>query len=212
MKARGIDDFDAIAPVYDTLATAVFGRSIKKAQQFFLHEIPKDGKVLILGGGTGWLLADLLRANPGCEIWYVEASSSMIALAKSNIAHIKKPLVYFIYGTQEQVPEHITYDVVIANFYFDLFSESTLEPLLRQLRCVMSSNGKLLVCEFIENNKWWQPLLLSAMYLFFRLLCNIEATSLPDWHRQILAAKFEVKESKLFFGNFIWSAMYTIVD
>ncbi len=212
MNAPKAGGFDTIAPMYDTLATMVFGRSIRNAQLFYLNEIRKGGRVLILGGGTGWLLADLLSSNPGCEIWYVEASSRMIDIARSNIDNIPKARVHFIHGTQALLPSHLMYDAVIANFYFDLFSTSSLEPLLKQIHSVILPNGKLLVSDFVKNNLWWQSALLSAMYVFFRGICKIEASDLPDWQRLLLNYKFELKSSKGFYGNFIRSVVYEIGD
>jgi tRNA (cmo5U34)-methyltransferase len=210
MNTPQLGGFDAIAPIYDTLATMVFGRSIRNSQLFYLNEIPKGGRVLILGGGTGWLLADILRSNPGCEIWYVEASSRMIDITRSSIDKIPQARVHFIHGTQAQLPLHLMVDVVIANFYFDLFSMSSLEPLLKQLHSIILPNGRLLVADFVKNNLWWQSALLSAMYVFFRGICKIEASNLPDWQRLLVNYKFEHKCSSGFYGNFIRSVVYEV--
>lgn len=212
MSANRIGGFDAVAPWYDMLATLVFGQSIKNAQRFFLRDIQKGGKVLILGGGTGWLLADLFRVNPDCEVWYVDASSAMLTRAQSYIADNGNLRIHFIHGTQEQLPLHVTYDAVIANFYFDLFSLSSLEIRVRQIRRLILPGGKLFVADFKKNNSWWQSQLLSFMYLFFRLLCDIEASSLPDWQQLLLDSKFKRTASRLFYGNFISSDVYEIVS
>ena len=66
-----MNGFNSIAPVYDALATLVFGRSIRNAQLCFLGDIGYRGKVLILGGGTGWFAGDRrfhLRAYLAGEI------------------------------------------------------------------------------------------------------------------------------------------------
>lgn len=212
MNASKAGGFDAIAPMYDALAAMVFWRSIRNAQLFYLSEIRKGGRVLILGGGTGWLLAELLRSNPGCEIWYVETSARMIDIARSNIDNLPKARIHFIHGTQALLPLHIMYDAVIANFYFDLFSTPSLEPLLKQIHSVILPNGKLLVSDFVNNNLWWQSALLSVMYVFFRGICKIEASKLPDWQRLLIHCKFKLKFSKGFYGNFIRSVVYEIGD
>lgn len=208
MNPQRLDGFDCIAPVYDAMATLVFGGNIKKAQLCYLNEIRKGDRVLIIGGGTGWLLAEVLRTNPGCEIWYIEASSKMISIAKSNISKLPNTCVHFIHGTQAQIPLHLMYEVVIANFYFDLFSASTLENLIDQIRNLIMPNGKLLVSDFTTNNSWWQSALLSLMYMFFRWTCKIEATGLPDWERQLNNSELEQKASKGFYGRFIRSSVF----
>lgn len=211
MNATRLGGFDTIAPLYDALATLVFGSSIRNAQLCYLSEVPNGGRVLVLGGGTGWLLAELLKVNPAGEIWYVEASSRMISIARSNISNMPQANVHFIHGTLEQLPLYVRYDAIIANFYFDLFSESSLEQALKQIHTAIVPNGKLLVSDFVENNFWSQSALLKIMYLFFGCICNIEATRLPDWQRQLLNCRLAHKESKGFYQNFIRSAVYTAV-
>jgi hypothetical protein len=49
---------------------------------------------------------------------------------------------------------------------------------------------------------------LSSMYLFFRWICKIEATALPDWQRHLLDHNFTLKGSTGFYGNFIRSTVY----
>ncbi|HEY9047693.1 MAG TPA: class I SAM-dependent methyltransferase, partial [Ohtaekwangia sp.] len=69
--------FDSIAPVYDMLSRIVFGRSMVKSQRHFLKYIPAEASVLILGGGTGWIIQELFAVNNTCTIVYVEASQKM---------------------------------------------------------------------------------------------------------------------------------------
>ena len=141
MNPRTLGGFDVIAPVYDSLANIVFWGSIRKAQLCYLNEIPDGGRVLILGGGTGWLLVDLLRVNPKCEIWYIEASSRMIHIARSNISSAQTASIHFVHGTQQQLPLHLKFDAVIANFYFDLFYRS-------HVRGVNEANSQ---CDFAKR-------------------------------------------------------------
>src|SRR5258708_1136346 len=95
------------------------------AQQYFLGNIREHAKVLILGGGSGWLLANLLRLRQNCEVWYIDASEKMIALSRQK----NKPeyRVHFIHGTELDIPLTIQFDVVITNFYFDLFTNHQLK-------------------------------------------------------------------------------------
>jgi ubiquinone/menaquinone biosynthesis C-methylase UbiE len=208
MNAKKISGFDTIAPVYDALATIVFGRAIRNAELYYLSEVRHGGKVLIVGGGTGRLLVDLLRVNPYCEIWYVDASEAMVRIARSNINKLSKARVHFIHGVQDELPSHVQFDTVIANFYFDLFSAASLDRSLKHIHTSMLPDGKVLVSDFTNNNLWWQSALLSLMYLFFKWSCRIEATTLPDWQRQLLEHNFTLKTSRGFYGNFIRSAVY----
>ena len=64
MKLNG---FDSIASIYDPIARLFFGNSITESQATFLSEIPV-GKVLILGGGSGWIATEVLSAQPFCSV------------------------------------------------------------------------------------------------------------------------------------------------
>jgi len=200
--------FDRIAPLYDALATMVFCDAIRKAELYFLSEVGKAGRLLILGGGTGRVLSDLHTTNPHCEIWYVDSSLAMIRIAKSNIIDFPNAHIHFIHGTQAQLPLGVKYDAVIANFYFDLFSTPTLKQSLEEIHHALLPDGKLLVADFTKNNLWWQSALLAFMYFFFRGICKIEATELPDWQRQLAGHNFQLRASQVFYGNFIKSAVY----
>jgi ubiquinone/menaquinone biosynthesis C-methylase UbiE len=76
-----LNSFDRIAPVYDRLADIVFGTAILDAQRTHLHALNDAREILILGGGTGRLLRDLLGQNAKSRVTYVEASQRMIELA-----------------------------------------------------------------------------------------------------------------------------------
>ncbi|RZL54089.1 MAG: methyltransferase type 12, partial [Pedobacter sp.] len=74
-----INNYDKIANQYDTLSRLVFFKSQVNAQINQLHNIPKDSSVLIVGGGTGWILEEIVKLHPsGIKIIYVEISAKML--------------------------------------------------------------------------------------------------------------------------------------
>ena len=122
--------FDFLAPVYDWIARLVFGKAITDSQTFFLNRIPQQADVLILGGGTGWLLEKISEQNKSCRIVYVDLSQQMIEKSKLRTT---KDEVSFVQGTISDVPMDAKFDVVITNFYLDLFSDRKLELILEQI-------------------------------------------------------------------------------
>src|SRR5689334_10042004 len=109
MSSRRANNFNAIAKFYDPLVKMIFGKSMFDAQTFYLKDIPLGAKVLILGGGTGWLLSELMKINPTCSIWYIESSSEMLSKSK-HLSHGSRQLIYFIEGTESSIPFDIQYD------------------------------------------------------------------------------------------------------
>ncbi len=199
--------FDRIAKIYDGLAFLVFGKSIRQAQQCFINEIPTTSKILILGGGSGWFLEKLLEVKPASEIWYVEASQKMLEISKVKTNHSAR--VHFIHGTEDSISTDIMCDVVILNFYLDLFTNESLNSVLGKIKKALKSDSLWLVTDFIDGKKWWQSLLLKVMYRFFQMTCNIETTRLPNWNQQLRTFGSNKLKSKYFYRGFIETTVYT---
>jgi tRNA (cmo5U34)-methyltransferase len=57
MSVRVARGFDRLAPFYDSLARLIIGKGIKQSQLHFLNHLRGQNQgVLVLGGGTGWIL------------------------------------------------------------------------------------------------------------------------------------------------------------
>lgn len=199
--------FDRLAPYYDTLARWVFGDDIKRAQTVFLNSIPPSSKVLIIGGGTGWILHEVIGAVRDVTVWYVDVSPVMIRKARQY--NFSEESVEFIVGTIDDVPAEKMFDVVITPFYLDLFSEVALLEVIKNIRQRLKPAAHWLVTDFIPSGRVWHRFLLWVMYRFFRVVCGIEARSLPRWqHKLEEAGLVKVKEQR-FHRGFICSVMVT---
>jgi ubiquinone/menaquinone biosynthesis C-methylase UbiE len=203
-----LNDFDRVAFIYDFLAKLVFGKEIQESQKYFLGKIYDHSKVLVLGGGSGWLLAELLKAKPNCEIDYVEASERMIALTKKKVKNEDR--VHLIHGTEEDISLAIKYDAVITNFYLDLFTMQQLDDVLKKIQSSIKSGGLWIVTDFVDNKKWWQSILLKLMYWFFRITCGLEMQQLPEWNKSMEKIELKEVESKFFYNGFIKTAVFQI--
>jgi len=208
MSPQSLKGFDRLAPVYDRFARLVYGSAIRDAQLFFLSTIPPTANVLILGGGTGWLLNDLFKTRPECRVCYVEASAKMLALAQQQLPAQKKGQVHFILGTEDAIPTVRPFDAVITAFYLDLFSPDTLRCIIDKVSASLTSSGIWLVSDFTTPKTWWQKALLKIMYIFFRRVCGIEATHLPAWDQALVGCGWHATGEKLFFHGFIKSVTY----
>lgn len=207
MRERGLNGFDAIAGIYDRLAGLVYGKSIVQAQLYFLDRVPPKARVLIVGGGTGWLLKALLLKCPDCTVWYVEASEQMQIATQRNVAGLAER-VHFIHGTEQAIPAGLQVDVVITHFYLDLFAENSLPDIVEHLLSFLRSRGLWLVADFVYRGRWWQALLLRTMFFFFRITSGIESKQLADWHTVLLNGGLQENGSEFFFKGFIRSAIY----
>jgi ubiquinone/menaquinone biosynthesis C-methylase UbiE len=183
----------------------IFGKSIVRAQTCFLNVIPPVSNVLILGGGTGWLLAELLQDRPECEVWYIESSANMLSMTMKKNMDLRQ--VHFIQGTEKDIPA-CGFDIVITPFFLDLFSPLTLEWVVERISLALKPSALWIVADFVNRGKWWQIVLLKTMYLFFRRMCHIEARTLPPWDDLLVRSGQKMVDRRFFYGGFIKSAVY----
>lgn len=198
-------NFDSVARFYDRLAKLVFGNTLIDAQLHFLNRIPSNGEVLILGGGSGELLEHLLRVQPNCKVCYIDASEKMITLARNRVGSHEG--ITFIHGTEKSTPQALQVDVVITNFYLDLFTIESLRQVIRTIKAHMKPGGIWLVTDFVKTNRVLDNALLRAMYWFFKITTRIEASDLTDW-RAVLRNHFAEPESKSFRKGFVRSSLF----
>ena len=94
-------DFNWIAPLYDPLARVVFGWRLQRAQTVFLDQIPAGAVILIVGGGTGWLLEQVLTHWQPRRVIYLEASARMLERASRRMLnHALVGMVDFRVGNE----------------------------------------------------------------------------------------------------------------
>jgi tRNA (cmo5U34)-methyltransferase len=200
--------FNWIAGIYDSLTQFMFGKAFREAQICFLSDIGENSTVLIIGGGTGWILRELLEVNAHCKVHYVEASEKMLQKSREQISPADLTRVKFIYGTENEIDSRIKYDVVITNFFLDLFSKS-LSTVIQKIKATLSTQAIWIVTEFVDERVWHRAML-KLMYIFFRTTTGIEATRLPDYQKELEKAGIKKSKEKLFFGSFIRSFVYSI--
>ena len=105
------NNYDNAAWFYDGLSRLVFGKAIVNAQVYLLPYIQPASKILIVGGGTGWILEKVTALHPATlKITYIEVSAKMMAIsAKRNTGAND---VTFINSAVENVVLSSDFDVV----------------------------------------------------------------------------------------------------
>jgi ubiquinone/menaquinone biosynthesis C-methylase UbiE len=200
-------NFSNSAWFYDRLSRLVYGEALINAQVYLLKYIPTDSKILIVGGGTGWILEEITKIHPsGLDILYVEVAPKMIALSKKRNTGDNN--VDFINDAVENVALPSNFDVVITPFLFDNFTEQTTSKVFKHIHSLLKPGGLWLNCDFQLSGRWWQKILLKSMFLFFRIVCHIEASQLPDIEKHFAAYNYKCVEQQTFFGDFIISKVY----
>lgn len=177
--------FDWISIVYDWLVALVFGRKLHDAQIRFLERVPPGASVLLLGGGTGWLLTKLFTECLPTRVTYLDTSSRMLARATRRVlSQPTSATVMFRVGDESTLRSGEQFDIIVTPFVLDLYTEETLKnQMIPRLNRTLRPDGLWLVTDFVRTNVWWQKALLWAMIRFFRLTAGIETKQLSDWQQ-----------------------------
>jgi ubiquinone/menaquinone biosynthesis C-methylase UbiE len=205
------NNYDNIAKYYDFLSRLVFRTTQRDAQTALLPFIEKNSTVLIAGGGTGWILEEMAKTCPaGLHIYYVEISANMIALAKER--KYQQHEVTFINIAVEDFGGQLsnTFDVIMTPFLFDNFSKERTRPVFIHLHNMLRPGGKWLFTDFHYQQvaPLWQRVLLRSMYVFFRILCRLEADALADIEPLFRDHHYTALYEAFYFRKFIRSAVY----
>lgn len=204
------NNYDHIANYYDRLSRMVFFRSQVNAQIDQLKYIPKNSRVLIVGGGTGWILEELAKVqSAGLYIVYVEISANMIALSKGRNPGANR--IDFINQGIEDFSSSMSFDVILTPFLFDNFSAQRAGTVFNQLDLLLKGNGHWLFVDFSLNEqkgRWWKSAFLKVMYVFFKRIGIVEASKLISMDSYFKNAGYQEIAGKSYYRGFIQSFVY----
>ena len=204
--------FDRVAWCYDALAGLAFGPALKRAQRAALAGLPPGAPhVLILGGGTGWVLLEVLRRRPAATVLYLEASPRMLARAQSRLARHRPaavPQVGFRHGTQAALAPGDRFDAVITFFVLDCLAAAEVSPALAQLNAARKPAAPWLLADFRPARRRWRRALLALMYAFFRLSTGLRARELPPLRRELARLGLRRTRREVFFGGAVEGAVF----
>ena len=196
----GVNNFNSIAPIYDFLARIVFGDSLDQITKQHLRSIGTSDRVLILGGGTGKLKAEIPQCHSND---YLDNSSQMIESAR--IRSVKNNL-QFIHGDILEFEFDRSYDVIVCPFFLDCFNEGNLQKVIKKCKDVIKEDGKLIVIDFSSDHA--DRLLIKLMHSYFRMFTRLESQRLKNINEYVLREGFQVQEEKFLHRNMLFSRLY----
>ncbi|WP_443937741.1 class I SAM-dependent methyltransferase [Pedobacter sp. MW01-1-1] len=209
MQANRKNNYDKVAGFYDSLSSVVFFRSQREAQIRQLNYLSSGNRILIVGGGTGWILEEIAKKSlQDLRIVYVEISEKMIEISKKrNLTSLK---VDFVNQAIEDVDSDASFDVVLTPFLFDNFKAEKASFVFWKLDKMLNKKGLWLFVDFnlSKKGKWWKLSLLKLMYSFFKVFSHVEATSLLNMAPYFQEAKYIARQSQSFYGDFIQALVY----
>ncbi len=196
--------FNFIAKYYTFISRLAFGSALEIAKTSMYRKLPKNAKVLFIGGGSGVSLSYLVKQQPSLNIDYVDESIEMIRLAKSRVA---QQGVSFICNAFEDHMD-IGYDVIITEFFFDLFAVSQIEEQIAFIKNKLNKNGVWVDTDFRSSNHLGNKVVIKLMYLFFRVVSSVKVSSLVDYTSIRKANGFMLSKENVFKSGFITSRLF----
>ncbi|SNC67171.1 Methyltransferase domain-containing protein [Hymenobacter gelipurpurascens] len=204
--------FDYVAAFYDPLSRVVYGRALQQAQQAALEALPLGApSLLIIGGGTGWVLGEVLRLRPEARVLYLEASPQMLQRSQEFVRQhwpTKLTQVEFRLGTEAALRPNEQFDALITFFLLDLFEPIRLRQLLGHLYAARRPGAPWLVADFSVPRTWWQRGLLTAMYAFFGLTTGISAGRRPPIEAELSRLGMRPRPVGAFFGGMVEAVVW----
>ena len=204
--------FDRLAWCYDALAALVFGPALKRAQRATLAGLPPGAPhVLILGGGTGWVLLEVLRRRPAATVLYLEASARMLARAQARLVRqlpAAAPQVGFQHGTQADLASANQFDAVITFFVLDCIPSAEIGLALAPLQATRKPGAPWLLADFRPARGGWRRALLALMYTFFRISTGLRARELPHLRRELARLGLRRSQREVFFGGAVEGSVF----
>lgn len=206
--------FNLIAPVYDFFATLFFANLLHRAQTFHTAQLKKAKKTLIVGGGTGKILAELIKSKVSDKYHYIDISPKMIALTKKRISSMKLSSLEIVFECSPIEEAHTTtYDLIVTPFVLDSLDKDTLPLVFEKLRASLSPKGEWLFVDFhIPSGKmrFVSKAIIKILYFAFNLLCSLRVYSLPPFEKYFAKYGFTLLSEKFFLKSLLVSRVYRL--
>ncbi len=195
--------FDSLAPLYRALESVVFGNALQRARTAFISELGDCRRALLVGEGNGRFLSELVAINRDVRVTCVEQSAAMIQLARQRIYDQQQiARIDFIEADIHGLELSPEFDLIVTNFFLDCFDETELPLVIERLGKCAATDAKWLITEFAIPRRGfvgiWSRALVSTMYLFFRAVTRISASSLPEYKSVLELHGFRIADARSF--------------
>ncbi len=205
------NDFDAVSTVYDALAGFVFAGAIRRSQLALLPQIQGANKVLIIGGGTGWFLLELLKRTDAKHVVYLELSRDMLRKSRALVEreapeHLHR--VDFRHGTEQTLTEQDrNFDVIATMFFLACFGDENCTRVVTRLHPFLAPHGRWLFTDFQYPERgvarWAAMVLFKVMFTFFNVVSDLEARRPPNYELGFRRVGLRATLERSFFGRMI---------
>jgi len=198
------DKYRFIGPVYDLLSTLYSGKTIQhcKVANVNPENIRPGDKVLFAGVGHG---RDALAAAAlGAEVTVVDLSETMLRkFAETQASEGPDVEIQSIHSDIMKVDHPGQYDVVVANFFLNVFQEQQMQEVLSHLISQIRPGGQLIIGDFCYPtgnilSQWIRKAYWYAALGTFWLLANNPMHKIYNYPDYVSGMGLQIQDRKQF--------------
>jgi len=167
MADRG-KSYDRVAKLYDAAAHLYSGGQIRALKASQIGELQAGQRILYAGVGDGE--DAVLAANRQVSLTLIDLSQGMLDRAAGKFQAVDAE------GCLELICEDVLkherpghYDIVVANFFLNVFKEPMMEAVLGHLATMLKPGGKLLIGDFSYPRGWLTTRALQCGYYYLSM-------------------------------------------
>lgn len=211
--ARG---FDRLSRCYGPLTRLFPGDGIAASQRAFLRDVCGCSRALVIGGGSGRFVNDLLAAGFVGHVLNIDLSRGMLERTRRRLGRRAPQALSRVecrLGDVSSLRPSERFDLICTHCFLDLFEESRLRRVIDRLDESLAPDGLWWCSDFTPPaggpvRRGAQRLTLSALYTFFRMTCSIDARRLPPIEDELGRLGYEVVQRREFSAGWLWSGLF----
>lgn len=208
------DKYKLVGPIYDWLSAFYSGKSIHECKIAMLDRLQPGDRVLFAGVGHG---RDAVHAaRRGAEVTVVDLSETMLKKFQANLAKEGVEVaIRQVHGDIMLVEEYERYDMVVANFFLNVFHEDMMVKVLQHLIRLGKPGARVVVGDFSFPTGHLLARAVKTLYWygavgFFWLFAGNAFHNIYDYPERMKQLGLRIREQKhykLLLLNCYWSVL-----
>ncbi len=219
-------NFDRLAGIYDVLLQITSGRLIARSRRALLSHLSPGRHALIAGEGTGEFLANLAVLGIFQHITCVDLSRKMLQRAERRLRKLRKirgknaqnATASFVEFVQMDLRREVpvapgSVDLVVTNYFLDVFPEDELEVVMNRLDNSLAAGGVWYFSDFVNRPRWKFLRLIFAvgvrmLYFVFGWTTGMVNTRLPEYDDHFARLGYTLEAERSLFGGLLACRLY----
>lgn len=161
--------YDRTAWFYERAAHIYSAGQILESKRWQLRNVQASDKLLFVGAGSGEDV--VLAAQKGAEITVVELAPKMLQRIAGKLDKLGlRSRVTLICGDAFKHQKKGYYDLVMANYFLNVFPYPAMVKMLKHLSYLLKGEGRLMVADFAPINGNLAQRVFQRVYYYSALL------------------------------------------